>query len=458
MSFNLAVVSRAMVSRALGSAGMAIAVAFLSGCDVRNYGYDGDEVRSVDTVYAFRETSPFATVLKSCVLVSTIADSCSVDQMPFIGDGKTAPSIEDVMDRVLVTHNWMGRRFEDALRNAPDDSLLTLFSSATSIVIGSDVRPSFYVSLTAGIQLDANYLWVTNEEKSTVSSRQDARSDFGKDLQFQFVARIADANGDSLSPFFSLDEPANRSVEDMQIPLYRLLYHELTHATDFMPRHKIADVSSNVSLFEAISEIRADWLSNSLAAQYPRTSTALLDLARVRYAGVDATQVQKNLTATEVGEQMRNDGAIQFYSYFSEHEDLAQLLEGVLMSYHFGATTNVGFVQKPASDNAPCSAYLVSWGQRNRLAEPLVNIRSRLASDLVLVENDAVETFLDEKLGPVESMTANVDWCNNQSPVSASATSSLFRSAADKKHPMDAAKFQEMLDFNSAEHPQGLRP
>ena len=440
-----------LFSKTLIATTLVAIITSLSACS-ESYGYDGTDIRATETVYPYRENTPYASVLKRCVLVSTVAESCGVNEMPFIGDGINTPTVDQVMDRVLVTHDWMGARFENALRNAPDDVLLKLFSSATSILIGSEVRPSFYISLTAGIQLDAAYLWTTLDEKSSVSKESDYRSDFGKDLQFRFLARTVNTDGSSLTPWYSLDDDEERPVRDMELRLYRLLYHELVHAADFMPLDKIASVNPNVSIFDAVGDIRSDWLSESLIATNPRTSREMIELGSVRYEDTAPTEEQKNLTATDVGGLMESDGAIQFYSYYSEHEDLAQLVEAALMAYHFDAKTNVGFVQKPDED-APCSDYIVSWGQRNRLADSLVNVRSRVATNLVLGETSEITDYFDNKLGYAEPMQIGLDWCNNHTPNSAIASGSLLRSIGQPDTPVSGPEFDAMLNFNNSVHP-----
>ena len=109
-----------------------------------------------------------------------------------------------------------------------------------------------------------------------------------------------------------------------------------------------------------------------------------------------ATNAQKAATAADVGEFMGSDGAIQFYSYSTIREDLAQLTESVIMSYRYDSITNIGFAQKPANeDSYTCDELLMSWGRRNRLADPLVNIRARRAADLVLSLTPELVAYLD---------------------------------------------------------------
>ena len=419
-------------------------------------GNDGFDIVNTESVYAYRQNSPYASVLKECVLVNTRADSCKLSKLPFIGNGTTQPSIEDIMNRVLVTHNWMGQRFEEVLRSAPTE-VMTLFSSTTAVLIGSEVRPSFYTTTNGAIQIDPDYLWTTVAEKGSISKQEDFRAGFGNELQFWFLSRLSDKNGDRLTPFYSLDDNSVRSVEDTKLPLIRLLVHELVHATDFMPRSNIAGVDQNLSVYDAIDSISNDWLSPQLYASYPLTSIEMQDFAGVRYRGLEATNQQKAATATDVGGYMSIDGAPQFYSYTTIREDLAQLVESLVMSYRYDAMTNIGFTQKPADEeNYDCGDLLVSWGQRNRLADPLVNGRARKATDLVLSLTPAMTDYLDESLSSAESMQINVNWCDNQRPDNFVAADPQTRSAGFASTPESGALFREMTEADSIVHPEGF--
>jgi len=432
---------------------LATVVAVVSGCSEQT---DEFEIRETESAFAYRSTSPYAGVLKKCVLVNTVAESCTLNELPAIGDGVTTPTVEQVMDRVLVTHNWMGVRFEEVIRDAPD-SLLTLFSSTTAILIGSKVRPSFYTRLNGAIQLDPEYIWTTIDEKKSISREEDFRSDFGKDLQFWFLSRLANPDGSRQAAYYSLDDDSERPIDDVKIPLFRLLFHELMHATDFMPRHKIADLNPNVSIYESIDSIREDWLSNSLQKTHPLTSDAMREFAKVRYRGEDATAIQQATNSTQMGALMSVDGAIKFYSYSSQYEDLAQLVEGVMMGHHFNSVTNIGFTQKPADENNYYfDELLVSWGQRNRLGDPLVNVRARAATELSVKMTPDLVNFLDNEVGEAESMTTQVHWCNNQRTNAVVASGLQTRSAEPVDAHMTGEQFREMMRFDSIVHPDGF--
>ena len=68
---------------------------------------------------AFVPDGRYASVLKPCAGLD-IGDfqesySCRLSDLPFIGQEVATPDIDDIMSRVVVSHDWMGERFRDAL-------------------------------------------------------------------------------------------------------------------------------------------------------------------------------------------------------------------------------------------------------------------------------------------------------------------------------------------------------
>ncbi len=432
---------------------VAAVISTIMGC---SGGSNADEydIRETETAFAYRNSSPHAGVLNKCVLVNTVAESCTLNELPLIGNGVTTPSVDQVMDRVLVTHNWMGLRFEQVLRDSPE-SLLTLFSSSTAILIGSKVRPSFYTRLNGAIQLDPVYLWTTLDEKRSISKEEDFRIDFGEDLQFWFLSRLSNADGSRYAPYYSFEDDPVRPIEDIKLPLQRLLFHELAHATDFMPRSIIASLNPDLSIFESIDSNRDEWLSNKLQAMHPLYSDTLREFAEVRYRGNAASDAQQSTGSADMGALMAADGAIQFYSYSSQYEDLAQLVEGVMMGHHYGALTNVGFTQKPLNeDSYGCDELLVAWGQRNRLADPLVNVRARAAAELVMNVTPALTNFMDSGFGSAEPMANQVHWCDNQKTVTAIASGFQAKTAEPTDAQLPRPQFMEMMQTDNVVHPE----
>ena len=141
---------------------------------------------------------------------------------------------------------------------------------------------------------------------------------------------------------------------------------------------------------------------------------------------------------------------MKFYSYLSVREDVATLVESALMKLHYDVTLNMAFVDKPADpDSDDCGDYLVSWGVRNRLADPLVVDRARLLLELGLGESVDVEQLFGASLGNAEAMEQGVDWCaNNERPVTLAT-----RRALDDRHQLRAD-----LEGTTTEHPPGAGP
>ena len=81
------------------------------------------------------------------------------------------------------------------------------------------------------------------------------------------------------------------------------------------------------------------------------------------------------------------------------------------MYFSYGISRDVAVTNAP--DSNFCNDYVVSWGQRNRIADPGVQARSLLAVSTLLPERlAAVEAALANISAPVQ-MTAGVNWCDN---------------------------------------------
>ena len=142
------------------------------------------------------------------------------------------------MDRVVVSHQWMGDRFKDFLtNNDSNNDIKNLLRATTAIIISYDVRPSFYWAATGAIYLDAENFWLTPQERDTINEAPDYRADFGNDLQFVMPWRYVKDNAYA-SESYSKSERVNRTAEDALFRLTSLMYHELAHANDFFPSYE----------------------------------------------------------------------------------------------------------------------------------------------------------------------------------------------------------------------------
>lgn len=356
--------------------------------------------------------SPYAAVLTDCVFSNTRSQSCNFGTLPLLGTQTRNPTIDDVMNRVIVSHAWMGPRIREILEALPPDMLL-LFRGVTAMVVSRDVRPSFYWTATGAIYIDPDYIWLTPAERQQgVSTRPDFRSSFGLDLQFAMPWRYVRDNALAYSrPPFGQEVP--RTLDDLIVDIGRLLYHELAHANDFYPVDRQQGYSSNQTPANAVIQ---PIISDLLIQQLPLQSSIMRGLAQVRFQGTASTATQRGYTQGFVAtEFFDNDAAPMFYSYSTPREDLAMLFEILMMRYHFGVETDHAVTNNAAAEmeNPTSSDYIVARGQRNRIGDPDILERARFVVVRLLPEVEtAIDAYIDTVPGPRE-MNAGQSWAAN---------------------------------------------
>lgn len=356
--------------------------------------------------------SPYKAKIVDCVKIvnDNSVTSCKLNTLPFIGQKSNAPTKADILAQTVVSHPWMAVRFEQLLDQMPQDIFL-LFRGVTAVVIGADIRPSHYRSDTGAIYLDPAGLWLIASERSTISKVEDFRSGFSNGLAFRSLWRYVQGKTDAFG-YFPLDGSiSSRSISDITRPMADLLFHELAHANDFMPPAYVAQVNPQVTPSDAIDAVAGARISTGLTAQIPLNSQLQFDLGRIMFYGVTATAAQKQLTAEQVGLDFSIDGASDSYNYSSQFEDTAMLFEEVMMKYHFNVDREVAFSDAPPATGATCANYVVRWGVRNRIGEPLVKLRAQVIVQKILGINDSTAYFAT--LPAPRSMLIGVDWCSN---------------------------------------------
>jgi len=388
------------------------ALLFLGACSgggtsVYDIGPGGSDPDLSD-ISVYVSDGPYAEVLKACS-TADIASLCTLDTLPLIGQDSPAATIPDVMSRVLVSHPWMALRFEEVLSQLPLD-MLPQFKGVTAIVIDSDIRPSYYSAGTAAIYLDPASLWLTNEEKATISRVADYRSNFGADLQFIDLWRYVKDN-DYAYASYSLYGTEIRELGDIIYPLARLLFHELAHANDLLPPGYQPVLDPQLTPYQAIQSLADVTIAERLHAAYPLTSELWLSLAQVLYRGVPATPEQISYSADVVGASFESDVANETYSYSSRYEDVAMLFEEAMMKYHFDIDRDIAFTDLPLTISPECDDYRVRWGVRNRLGDPAVKQRAEFVAAGLLPDVD-FDTFFAGFPTPT-SMAMDQGWCSN---------------------------------------------
>ncbi|MBX2882237.1 MAG: hypothetical protein KTR32_19980 [Granulosicoccus sp.] len=386
---------------------MVVTIALLGACSESR---DELDLRTDSESYAYKRDSEFSDVLKGCVLAATVADACTLDTLPFIGQ-RGAPDPANIMERVVVTHDWMATRFEEMLHLLPED-LLPLFGSTTAIFIGSYVNPSYYSTWNGAIHIDPRFLWLSREEKATISRKPDPRLEYGADLGFDAFRRFVLGQNNAWRNY-SLTDESERQHADIRLGLSRVLYHELAHANDFMPHTVLGSVDTSLKVNSAVNSVRDSWVSRALSAEQPLNSDLLKSMALVRYRNNVATAEEQLVDAAYAGSLMQNDGANYFYGYYTEREDLAGLFEAIMMKLNFGVDMDFAFVSNPETDDPDCSEYVVGWGVRGRLGNPLVASRAAFVAERILADPQRVEAMLGEQAMTEQFMRPGDDWCEN---------------------------------------------
>jgi len=387
-----------------------------------------------EEVRPFIADGPYADVLKACALAD-FEDTCTLSTLPYIGHDTTTPTIDDILNRTLVTHNWMGVRLGELLQALPAD-MLTLFQPVTSIVIGSNIRPSSF-SDSGVMRFNPWNLWSTVEEKKNISRDEDYRSNFGADLQFVFFRRYM--KGDEYAiPYASLQDTNERALEDTLIAAASTLYHELAHANDVMSPQTIKNLSRNLTPREAVELHFDERVSAKLYADESLTGleSELYDLARVRWRDKTPTGYQKSLQADYVGSVMSGEGKSNFYGYLTVFEDVATLFEQNMIKFHFDAESHVGFLNKPINHpDAECKEYIVGWGSRNRIAAPLVLNRAKWVTEQILGPSLALDEFAASQAGEDTPLRVGDNWCDSRFaiPPSIARTSRSIQSTVSEE-------------------------
>ena len=397
--------------------------------------------------------SPYRTVLKECVTAERMEESCSLSVLPLIGREHAEPTVDDIMQRVVVSHPWMGERFREMLQWYLPEDIRQLLKSVTAIVIDDDVIPSYYSSLTGVIYIDPDYLWLSLAEKDTISDEEDSRSSFAWELQFYTLARYVMDN-DYAFDYGSATETGPRPIGNLDMPLAAVLYHELAHANDRFPAWETAHIASDRSVVEEAWSREDMWVSTLLQETSPLASQMMAELAQVIYFGESATAKQKALSAETVGLEFAADGANDDYAYATNFEDVAMLFEETMLRYHFGVERDIAYTPVTQRSAPLCDDFVVSWGMRGRLGDPLVRERARLVADHILGAG-ALDDFWNGLEEPTPLVTG-AGWCDNLDPATASpvghAAASSFR--ASVRGPHDERVLEDLKPYRLGTEPQ----
>jgi hypothetical protein len=396
------------VTFADGSTSIDKSIVTINDSDIIDTAYfPNSNIITSDDVFSFKADSPYKTAIESCIYTNSLDSTCTFGTLPLIGQQFNDPTIADILNRTLVSHDWMGQRFTQYLeQSAAGPDMLKLLRGVTAVVISYDVRPSFYWAATGAIYLDARNFWVTPEERDTLNEVPDFRSGFGSDLQFRVLWRYVKDNAPYMpGENFSSAARDSRTFNALEADISWLMYHELGHANDFFPYDVWADLSNSddpLSFFRN-NGTNSDLMINS----FPLNSAQMKGLAQVSFAGETANATQKTYIANDIEAFFTPDIASSYYSFLNEREDFATLFERFMMQYRLNASADIGIVNTQNNAN-----FLVTWGQRDRFNHATIQARTRFTVEKILPDLGDIAT-LQSELPASTQLRSNVSWFDN---------------------------------------------
>jgi hypothetical protein len=401
----------------------------------------------VSRTYPYRANGPFAGALVRCTYEANLqytggsTNLCPLSTLPFLHQTTSGavPTVDQIMDRVVVSHDWMGDVFEQLLRTQASQDILQLFNGVTAIVIGAQVRPSFYYALTGAIYLDADNLWLTAAQRDVINEAPDFRSDFDRDLMYSGVWRYTQ-NDLNIFLVFPATSRISRDLTYLLAEAGWLLYHELAHASDFMPPAARASLNSSLSAWGNISpRYQAGQLpSDLMSAGFPLQSAQLASLAQVKFFGATADATQRTYTPNDVASFFSSDRATDEYNYSTMREDLAMTFEEFMMVRNHAWRRDVAITDKigPATTTG---TLIVRFGQRGRIGEATIKPRARYAVGEIAPWVDLTEV---DNLAPPIPMRAGDSWASN---LIVPAPSGGMAGALALRTPLDFATDRALL-------------
>ncbi|OKY27108.1 hypothetical protein [Thalassotalea sp. PP2-459] len=342
-------------------------------------------------VFLYNENSPAGQKLIDCVYSNkaTYSNSCNFNQTPLIAHISETPTVDEIMDRVVVSHQWMGDQFKKFLEQYDEhDDFKNLLRATTAVVLSYDIRPSFYHPYTGAIYLDPSDLWETPTQRDTINQAPDFRAGFGSELQFEIPWRYVKDN-EYASYYYPLRFRSTRSMKNAEYDFASLLYHELAHANDYFPSTSWDELNESNTTFLTLvnrlftdQEIQSDDLQRALPLDQGWATggqNEMTKLGQVRFQDPTLiTEQQKAYTMEDVANLFKTEGAPQFYSYSSTREDYAILFDGFMMKVRYGVDRDVAVSDQDYDD--------IVWGQRGREGETQIKPRVQFVTERIIPE------------------------------------------------------------------------
>ncbi|MCO7225965.1 hypothetical protein [Pleionea sp. CnH1-48] len=344
----------------------------------------------------YNPTGPYADKLVGCAYSNVLIESCKLNDLPLLGQDTIIPTLDDVMNRVVVSHQWMGDAFKEFLElEDTENDFKRLARAATVIVLSYDIKPSFYWSYTGALYLDPSDLWRNPAERDTLLEQNVPA--FGGSLQFFMPTRYTQ-NDDFVTFFWPYNFRQARPLNFYRHDITPVLYHQFAHANDTFPPSTWATLDSDQTVHQASLNVTS---GNETLTEL--TSTAMKGLAGVKFAGNSSTELERGYTSTDIIPFFEPDNGLLFKSFFTAREDFAILFEQFMMQHRYQIQADVGIIASGTN--------VVDWGQRGRVGESRILDRAAVVGAMLLTDEDFSATLADFP-API-LMTPGLTWQEN---------------------------------------------
>jgi len=399
--------------------GMSLALAslLLVGCGDESTTETKTVYKYLEDSFTYRTDGAYSSVIKGCAEAYYVEDLCSLATLPLLGQEKAVPTKDMIMQRVLVSHKWMGDRFAQML-DVLDDDIKVLFANTRVIIIDSDLSNGGYGG-DGRIKISPKNLWMTPQEAQTIittineniekySDDTGSQENSVEKLQFDPFSIWSKDNSGAYNSI-SLYSNSSRSTDDIKYLMAYSLYYSLSLAKNLIPKDGFSALNNTKSLYSNYIDNESDWISTRLYNNTPLNSDKLIHLADVYYNDTNATQDDTTINAEDLGRLFQDEGASDFYGYNGKWADIGEMFSSTMLKYHYNVDSDVGFTNRRDSDS--CTDYILGWGEYNRIASPLGKPRAEFVANEILPTVNWSE-FFASSVGESRPMTIGDNTCN----------------------------------------------
>jgi hypothetical protein len=359
--------------------------------------------------------------LLSCFAKGNAGEYCDLSEASPLGAGKTMDqklSIEDVAERLLVSHEWMGDEFVELLERwywLEDRDILDLFRPYSSIVISFEGQfyGYYFVEESATLVLSGFALWKDKQQYEDLFVESGGSSSHSgiAEIPFQSWQRQIDSvTKQETYQSIYYDEYDNnvRFTHQLRPQMMQIIAHTSAHAFDSYPQSTLSSLDEQDSLFTHVQSLA---LSNLLENNYPVYKSDLVtDFANYRYDGATPTDRLVNSTGQEFYDELVNSQAITTWGYHSAYESLAMLFQQYALYKYEGVIMDLSVVGWEDNDYY-CNEYEVIAGRRGYSDD----VKARMAYAASIVLGIDMSVALDD-LAEVEekSIPAGLGYCESE--------------------------------------------